>query len=262
MRTLTLQDLILDWIPYYSYTAGQRIITDDGQILKAKTDFQTTDTFDPNNWDVISSGGGTGLSNTSGPLANLPADGSVPDNSTYFADDENNGTPYRMVNGVWVQEAAGVSEASGSYAAGPVKLTNSIDFKAVANAITDMPGMSINVPDSPTRSIRLRFVSQILGNGGTSPVGSLVIAQLFLTDNANAVKAGSFVSVVSFGVSVLQAANLVVELDLPAPVAAGTYKLRYKTSAAIPANWSAMLIDPTALANIPNGSNDFVAEYK
>lgn len=188
-----------------------------------------------------------------GPLANMPANGSQPDGSTYFATDQFGGTLYEMVAGAWVQTSAGVNQASGQMIAGPAQLTAQFDVKAVGMVVTDIPGMSIAVPAS-SRPVLLRAKFEIQANSGTSAAGAALRLQLQMTDNANAIVAeGMQVFVQVVAAAVVYAGQIYLEAYLPAPVVATTYKIRAVLLAAAPANWtSAYILPANGAAAVPD----------
>lgn len=189
-----------------------------------------------------------------GPLANMPANGAWPDGSTWEATDQNGGTPWKMIAGAWVQEAPGVTQASGMVLAGPAQLTASFDVKAVGVTATDVTGMSIAVPAS-ARPVLLRAKFEIQSNSGTAAAGAAMRIQVQLTDNANTVvDAGTVVYVQVTAAAVVFASQIVLERWLPAPVAAATYKVRAMLLAAAPANWTSAFLLPS------NGSGATAAD--
>lgn len=136
-------------------------------------------------------------------------------------------------------------QVTGSIIAGPVQLTNQFDIKAVGTVQTDVTGMSLAVPAS-TRPVILRFKGEIQMNTGTAAAGSALTVQVFITDNSNSVVAESAVTAeqVSTGTATVETGTALCEAILPAPVAGGTYKIRAKTTAAVPTNWTSALILP------------------
>lgn len=188
-----------------------------------------------------------------GLIAALPADGARPDGSTYLATDQNGGTPYRMIGGVWKQTGAGVN-VSANLIAGPVSMTGaqSFDVKAVGAVATDVPGMSINVPAS-AKGVLLRHKWEVQCNSGTAANASSVRVTATITDNANAVIAsGAFTAIQVGAAALVLSGQITLEVYLPGPVAAATYKLRAQTAAAVPANWTSALLMP---ANGNGGAN-------
>lgn len=182
--------------------------------------------------------------NETGTLAAMPANGARPNNSTYFATDQYGGTTYRMVAGAWMQQSAGVTQASGQMIAGPVQLTSQFDVKAVGVTVADVTGMSLAVPAS-SRPVLLRAVLEVQSNSGTAAAGAAMRVQALLTDNANTIVSASAIAFVQVTASaVIFAGQITLEKYLPAPVAAGTYKIRALLLAAAPANWTSALLLP------------------
>lgn len=197
----------------------------------------TTTGWDPNvlstmirmGWIEVSVGGSS-QTHTAGTLANLPANGSQPDGSTYLATDQNGGTPYLMVAGTWVQESAGVSQATGTVA-GPVQLGAAFSVLAVGTTWTDVPLMSINVPAS-SRPVMIRFKCEAVITTGTAAANSSARIWLALTTAAGVlVELGEFGTYVS-GTSYQIAGHIAIEHYLAAPVTAATYKLQARMQAA------------------------------
>lgn len=198
-----------------------------------------------------------------GSLAAMPANGARPDGSGYFVTDQNGGTLYLMEAGVWNQATPGVSVGVSGDAAGPVLFSSTFDIKAVGTTETDIPGMSIAVPASPNKGILLEFTSTVLLATGSATANSAVIAQILLTDAANNRKAGAFPTAVAVNVSShLDCRDIVLRFYLPAPVAAGTYKLRAKCGSAVPSGWNSVSLDPTVIGNIPNAQGLLTATYR
>lgn len=166
-----------------------------------------------------------------GLLANLPANGARPNGSEYFATDQNGGTLYMMVSGVWQQEAPGVSQYSGQIVAGPVLFSGNVDVKAMGITITDLAGMAINVPAS-ARPVIVRTRLSVSIDMGTSPVGTTNGVWLLLRDSANNNLYMDAVSKVSVGAAMGQNDKLVIEHYLPAPVSAITLKLSARMATA------------------------------
>lgn len=202
--------------------------------------------------------GSANRSASAGLLADLPPDGSLVDGSSYLATDQYGGTPYEMVDGVWVPSGAGVGQASGLTVAGPVKLSSAFDVKAVGTTKTDVTGMSLAVPAS-SRPVKLRFRATVCLNGGTATSGALLIVKVVITDSANNILAAVSPSALSSGASALQVRDTIVEYNLPAPVAAAAYKVRAFTGQAVPSGWTIATIDPTVVGNYPAATNDFEA---
>lgn len=181
-----------------------------------------------------------------GDLADLPADGAVPDGSTYFAEDQWGGTPYEMMSGAWVQTAPGITQELGIIA-GPVflPLANQVDVKAIGNVPTDIGGMSLNVPanDGPVL-LKAKFEVQFTtGTAAANATCRLVIA---ITDAAN-VALDSSISQAQQGsaaASLTDTDKVVLEAFLPGPVAGGVYKVRTWLVANAPANWGTAVILP------------------
>lgn len=175
-------------------------------------------------------------------------------NEWFWAKDENGGTPYWSNGLTWRKMAAGVTEASGQIIAGPVQFTGTqFDVKAVGITATDVPGMSINVPAS-SRAVFLRARFSIQANTGTAANASLVTMQLLLTDAANTILDLAAETILQVGTTAnVRQGQLIIECYLPAPVIAATYKLRAKTQAAVPANWtSALLLPGYGTAGVPD----------
>lgn len=193
-----------------------------------------------------------------GHLAQLPADADAtwPNDSTYFVDDQFGGVTYRKVAGHWTQQAAGVLQNTGwQLAAGPVLMPSLFDVKAVGTTETDIPLMSIAIPASAARGILIRFRSIAVIATGTASSGSGVTIQLYLADSANNHVSGDFPGGQSVaGAAFANLRTVVIEKYLAPPVAAMTYKLRARLSAAAPSGWGGATIDPTAISNITDSS--------
>lgn len=185
-----------------------------------------------------------GPTNEYGLLSAMPANGSRPNNSTYFATDQYGGTVYRMVAGVWTQQSAGVNQASGQIIAGPAQLTTSFDVKAVGTSITDVPLMSIAVPAS-ARPVLLRAKFEVQANSGTAAANSALTIRAVIADAANNNLAEGPVTFVQVAAAaVIFTGTITLELYLPTPVAAATYKIRASTTVAVPANWTSAFLLP------------------
>lgn len=161
----------------------------------------------------------------SGTLANLPANGARADGYTYFATDQNGGTMYQMIAGVWVQVAAGVNTAAGQIIAGPVQITSQCDVRAFGTTMTDVNSMTLSVPAS-SRPVMLRAFFQGVINMGASSSGTTNAIWVVIADTANNNLTLSSLSVVSTGAQIGQSSTIGIEYYLPAPVSAATYKIR------------------------------------
>jgi hypothetical protein len=174
--------------------------------------------------------------------------GSRPSAATFgvgwYLSDENGDTLYHSDGSAWTQVAAGVSWPSGQMVAGPAQLANSFDVKAVGTTVTDVTGMTIAVPASASRPVLLKALFQTILNGGTSTAGSLLTVQLYITDNSNNPLAEGAITITSLASSKSIAGQIPMELYLPSPVSAATYKVRAACAAAVPTNWSGASLIP------------------
>lgn len=178
--------------------------------------------------------------NESGLLSALPANGTRPNNSTYFATDQFGGTAYRMVNGAWAQQSAGVTQAGGQIIAGPAQFSSTMDLKAIGATVTDVPGMSLAVPAS-ARPVLLKAYFNIVVATGTAAAGATVRPALAITDVNNNILGIGIITIPQItAASAPGQYELNPEAYLPAPVAGGTYKLRAYIVSAAPAGWTSV----------------------
>lgn len=105
--------------------------------------------------------------NTGGHLSARPANGSLPNGSTYFADDDNLGTTYRMQGGVWVKQAASVGDTGGRELGSTALASSFNSGNAVDTAMHDVTGLQVAVTVG-SRPIKVRLDTGIAFQMGTS----------------------------------------------------------------------------------------------
>lgn len=163
--------------PAGSTVASGVSVTTSGLVIITHTDVQAA-LADLDAW------ASTRPTAESGLLTAMPANGSRPDNSTYFATDQNSGTVYRMVAGVWQKQSPGLDEVAG-VELGYAELTTTQTVSA--HTISDLP-----TPLSTTVTV------------GTRPIRIIVYApQCYMTTAATALNL-----VIAEGATVHEATNI------------------------------------------------------
>lgn len=175
--------------------------------------------------------------NESGLVAALPANGSRPNNSTYFATDLNGGTTYRMVAGAWVQQAPGVNAVAGQeldYS----QLNNATFTPVNDNTWQTIPGIQVTVPAGRAAYVTARFLL-LLKIGGVAVNADIAISARIVDNGITTVPNGDNIRVFgnggAVGNNIYNNRTVTMAARIPAPAAATVYICQIQVPAVVPA---------------------------